>query len=134
MFSFIATISTWTEPGCKDASKDPNAKAKGKDFQNGLSGWCSTKKAGSIFFWFAFGMCPLRVSPSSRLILFEAFWLGTFILAILDWRNGKSNRARDPPFVHPEDPEDFDEDDGTEDHGDNRKSGYSLSPSTYSNP
>lgn len=53
--SFITTISAWTEIGCKDASKDPNAKAGGDDFVNGLPGWCATKKAGSVFFWFAFG-------------------------------------------------------------------------------
>ncbi|KAF7789747.1 hypothetical protein EIP86_000693 [Pleurotus ostreatoroseus] len=118
LIAFITTISAWTEPGCKDASKDPNAKAKGKDFQNGLSGWCSTKKAGAIFFWLAFG-----------------FWLATFILAVLDWRSGKASRPRDPPFVHPEDPEDFDDDDATTGAGDNRKSAYSMSsPTTYSNP
>lgn len=53
--SFITTISAWTEPGCKDATKDPNAKAGGTDFVNGLPGWCSTKKAGAVFFWLTFG-------------------------------------------------------------------------------
>jgi hypothetical protein len=51
---FIVTISAWTEPGCKNPDKDPNAD-KGKDFKNGLSGWCSTKKAGAVFLWLAFG-------------------------------------------------------------------------------
>ena len=54
--SFIVTISAWTQPGCKDASKDPNAEALGDDFKNALPGWCSTKKAAAIFFWFAFGV------------------------------------------------------------------------------
>ena len=63
---FIVTISAWTEPGCKDANKDPNAKAKGDGFKNGLDGWCSTKKAGAIFFWLAFG-------SSLLLLLFVGF-------------------------------------------------------------
>ena len=54
MHRFAVTISAWTEPGCKDPSKDPNA-SKGDGFKNGLDGWCSTKKAGAIFFWLAFG-------------------------------------------------------------------------------
>ncbi|EKM57846.1 uncharacterized protein PHACADRAFT_251725 [Phanerochaete carnosa HHB-10118-sp] len=84
LIAFITTISAWTEPGCKDASKDPNAKAGGDSFVKGLPGWCSTKKAGCVFFWFAFGA-----------------WLGTLTLTLLDWRNGKNSRARDPPFVPP---------------------------------
>lgn len=55
LISFIVTISAWTEPGCKKADNDPNAKL-GDDFKNGLSGWCSTKKAAAIFLWIAFGM------------------------------------------------------------------------------
>ena len=55
-FRFSVTISAWTEPGCKNANNDPNAEAKGDDFVNGLPGWCITKKAGSIFFWLAFGV------------------------------------------------------------------------------
>jgi hypothetical protein len=54
--SFIVTISAFTQPGCKDASKDPHAKEKGKDFQKGLDGWCATKKAASVFLWLAFGV------------------------------------------------------------------------------
>ncbi|OBZ72337.1 hypothetical protein A0H81_07509 [Grifola frondosa] len=83
LISFIVTISAWTEAGCKNADNDPHAD-KGDDFKKGLSGWCSTKKAGAIFFWLAF-----------------IFWLATLTLAILDWRNGKSIRPRDPPFAHP---------------------------------
>lgn len=52
---FIVTISAWTEPGCKNASDDPNAKAKGDGFTAGLPGWCSTKKAGAVFFWLTLG-------------------------------------------------------------------------------
>ena len=48
------TISAWTQKGCKNKDDDPNAD-KGDDFKNGLSNWCTTKKAGAIFFWFAFG-------------------------------------------------------------------------------
>ena len=29
------------------------------------------------------------------------FWCCSLTLTILDWRNGKSSRPRDPPFVHP---------------------------------
>lgn len=53
-FSFIVTISAWTEPGCKDASKDPHA-SLGDSFKKGLGGFCSTKKAAAIFFWLVFG-------------------------------------------------------------------------------
>ena len=51
--SFVTTISAFTEPGCKGASKDPHA-SLGKEFQLELPGWCTTKKAGAFFFWFAF--------------------------------------------------------------------------------
>jgi hypothetical protein len=60
--SFIVTISAWTEPGCKNAANDPHAEALGDDFKAGLPGWCSTKKAGAIFFWFAFGMLYIHLS------------------------------------------------------------------------
>lgn len=53
--SFIVTISAWTEPGCKNAANDPNADRLGDNFKAALPGWCSTKKAGAIFFWLAFG-------------------------------------------------------------------------------
>ncbi|KAJ3481909.1 hypothetical protein NLJ89_g12175 [Agrocybe chaxingu] len=55
LISFIVTISAWTQPGCKNADNDPHAEELGDDFKNGLGGWCSTKKAGAIFFWLAFG-------------------------------------------------------------------------------
>ncbi|KAH7918072.1 hypothetical protein BV22DRAFT_1200103 [Leucogyrophana mollusca] len=100
LIAFIVTISAWTEPGCKNASNDPHAKELGDDFTNALPGWCSTKKAGSIFFWLAFG-----------------FWLASFILLIMDWRAGNltshsRSRQRDPPFTHPdiEEGEELDED------------------------
>jgi hypothetical protein len=59
---FIMTISAWTEPGCKNAANDPNAK-KGDQFKNALAGWCDTKKAGAIFTWLAFSKF-LSCSPS----------------------------------------------------------------------
>ncbi|KAF9463863.1 hypothetical protein BDZ94DRAFT_1257645 [Collybia nuda] len=57
LIAFIVTISAWTQPGCKNPENDPHAgdKDKGDDFKKGLEGWCSTKKAGAIFFWLAFG-------------------------------------------------------------------------------
>lgn len=85
LIAFIVTISAWTEPGCKDANNDPHA-SKGQTYRNDLSGWCSTKKAGGVFFWLTF-----------------VFWLASLILNILDWRNGKSSRPRDQPFTHPTD-------------------------------
>lgn len=115
LVAFITTISAWTEPGCKDASKDPNAKAGGKDFTNGLPGWCSTKKAGAVFFWFTFG-----------------FWLGSFTLVVLDWRSGKATRARDPPFTHPTDePLEMDEEESVFEQP-MRKSTYEQSNSSQS--
>ncbi|KAI0261546.1 hypothetical protein BC834DRAFT_468820 [Gloeopeniophorella convolvens] len=92
LIAFISTISAWTQPGCKDAKKDPHAKDLGDKFTNGLGSWCSTKKAGAIFFWLAFG-----------------FWAASLTLAILDWRKGKGLRPRDPPFQHPTDMEEGDE-------------------------
>jgi len=83
LIAFIVTISAWTEPGCKDASKDPHA-SLGKTFQSALGGWCSTKKAGAVFFWLTF-----------------VFWTASLTLTVLDWRNGKSMGPRDPPFTHP---------------------------------
>lgn len=62
---FIVTISAWTQPGCKNPDNDPHAgdKDKGDEFKKGLEGWCSTKKAGAIFFWLAFGaLNPLILS------------------------------------------------------------------------
>ncbi|KAG6334110.1 hypothetical protein ID866_4972 [Astraeus odoratus] len=85
LIAFITTISAWTEAGCKDASNDPHA-SLGSDFVAGLPGWCSTKKAGSIFFWLAFG-----------------FWLASLGLLIVDWRSGNlTQRPRDPPFRRPD--------------------------------
>jgi len=84
LIAFITTVSAWTEAGCKNAKNDPHAKL-GDDFTNGLGGWCSTKKAGAIFFWLAFG-----------------FWGGTLTLAFQDWRRNKATRPRDPPFEQPE--------------------------------
>ncbi|KAF9470898.1 hypothetical protein BDN70DRAFT_888639 [Pholiota conissans] len=84
LIAFIVTISAWTQPGCKDASKDPHAEANGDDFKKGLPGWCSTKKAGAIFFWFAF-----------------AFWVASAVMLVLDWRSGKLHAHRDPPFQRP---------------------------------
>ncbi|KZT29962.1 hypothetical protein NEOLEDRAFT_1084894 [Neolentinus lepideus HHB14362 ss-1] len=92
LIAFIVTISAWTEPGCKNAKNDPNAKKGGDDFVNGLPGWCSTKKAGAIFFWLAFG-----------------FWSASLILTFLDWRSGRSLRPKDPPFQPPAEDLDYDD-------------------------
>ncbi|KAI0806056.1 hypothetical protein BC629DRAFT_1484793 [Irpex lacteus] len=107
LISFITTISAWTEPGCKDASKDPHEQEGGDSFVKGLPGWCSTKKAGSVFFWLAF-----------------VFWLASLVLVFLDFRNGKTRRARDPPFTHPEEPTDLDDEESMLEHPASRKSTY----------
>jgi len=100
LLAFITTISAWTEAGCKDPSKDPNA-SKGDDFKNGLSDWCNTKKAGAMFFWFA-AIC----------------WVAIFIMRVLDWRSGKSGLPRrDPNFNPPSQMyahEEFEDDDDEE--------------------
>jgi len=83
LISFITTISAWTEAGCQDPTKDPN-EGLGKDFQSALPGWCRTKKAGAAFFWMAF-----------------CVWLFTLILAIVEWRQVRLTRPKDPPFTHP---------------------------------
>ncbi|KAF8899881.1 hypothetical protein CPB84DRAFT_1815505 [Gymnopilus junonius] len=85
LIAFIVTISAWTEPGCKNAANDPNAEKLGDNFKNALPGWCSTKKAGAIFFWLAFGC-----------------WLASLVLLVLDWRAGKLSVSRDPPFQRPQ--------------------------------
>jgi len=82
--SFIVTISAFTEPGCKNPDNDPHAKL-GDDFKNGLSGWCDTKKAGAIFLW-----------------LTTVAWIASAVHTFFEWRSGKRTRARDPPFIHPE--------------------------------
>jgi len=85
LISFITTISAFTEPGCKNPANDPHAKL-GKQFQAELEGWCQTKKAGSIFFWFAF-----------------ISWGATFAIILKEWRQGKVRgpRPKDPPFTNP---------------------------------
>ncbi|KZS92381.1 hypothetical protein SISNIDRAFT_486422 [Sistotremastrum niveocremeum HHB9708] len=91
LISLITTISAWTEPGCKDPTKDPSAgEHKDDGFVSGLSGWCTTKKAGAVFFWLA-----------------TIFWICTSVQVILEWRSGKTIRPRDPPFAHPEDAEGY---------------------------
>ncbi|KAJ7650643.1 hypothetical protein FB45DRAFT_888352 [Roridomyces roridus] len=86
LIAFATTISAFTQPGCKNADNDPHA-SLGDDFKKGLGGWCSTKKAGAIFFWGAF-----------------VFWGASLVLLVLDWRSGKlhAHTARDPPFTHPQ--------------------------------
>jgi hypothetical protein len=87
LIAFITTISAFTQPGCSDPNKDPHA-SKGDQFKKELPGWCSTKRAGSIFFWLAF-----------------MFWGASLGLLYRDWRNGNLKasppKPRDPPFTHP---------------------------------
>ncbi|KAJ7454820.1 hypothetical protein FB451DRAFT_1279482 [Mycena latifolia] len=121
LIAFATTISAFTEAGCKDASKDPNA-GKGDDFVAALPGWCSTKKAGAVFFWGAF-----------------IFWTASLVLLILDWRSGKlhTSHPRDPPFTHPQQEAtefemDYDPDEDDYQHiPPARRPTASESPSTY---
>ncbi|KAG1781804.1 hypothetical protein EV702DRAFT_1073515 [Suillus placidus] len=84
LIAFVTTISAWTEAGCKNAVNDPHA-SLGDAFTSALPGWCSTKKAGAIFFWLTFG-----------------FWLASLILLIIDWRSGNlTSPPRDTPFTRP---------------------------------
>lgn len=109
MQSFITTISVWSQAGCKNPKNDPHAKELGDSFTDGLSGWCSTKKAGAIFFWLAFGEF-LRVEWISIAKLFNAvFWGGSLTLTFLEWRKNRASRPRDPPFEQPPDGEEGDE-------------------------
>jgi len=52
--ALLTTISAFTEPGCISPMMDPHALENGALFTNGLPGWCTTKKAGAIFFLFVF--------------------------------------------------------------------------------
>ncbi|KAG8924888.1 hypothetical protein FRC00_004572 [Tulasnella sp. 408] len=82
----VESPDPFTQPGCKDAKKDPHQDL-GDQFQLELGGWCQTKKAGSIFFWLAF-----------------VSWAATFAVVLKEWREGKVRgiaRPRDPPFTAP---------------------------------
>ncbi|KAF8882542.1 hypothetical protein BD779DRAFT_1496283 [Infundibulicybe gibba] len=110
LIAFIVTISAWTQPGCKNAENDPN-KSKGKDFVRDLPGWCSTKKAAAIFFWFAF-----------------AFWAASFIFLIFAWRSGKLHAPRDPPFTAPHH---IDDDADLEDDADAESAYHHIPPTRH---
>ncbi|KAK2463495.1 hypothetical protein APHAL10511_004581 [Amanita phalloides] len=84
LIAFITTISAWTEPGCKNPANDPHA-SNGDAFQNELSGWCNTKKAGAVFFWLTF-----------------VFWTASLGLLFHYWRTGRLNVSRDPTFIPPQ--------------------------------
>ncbi|KAF8733994.1 Membrane-associating domain, partial [Rhizoctonia solani] len=88
LISFVTTISAFTQAGCKNPDNDPNA-GLGDTYKQQLKGWCSTKKAGAVFFWLAF-----------------AAWVATFVVAVLEWRSGKMrgsrrNTGREEGFVPP---------------------------------
>jgi hypothetical protein len=107
LIAFVTTISAWTEAGCKNAANDPHA-SLGDAFTSALPGWCSTKKAGAIFFWLAFG-----------------FWLASFILLIIDWRSGNlTSPPRDTPFTRP----DVDVEEGEEVEEVEEEDGHSYQP------
>jgi len=102
LVSFITTISAWTQPGCKNKDNDPNA-SKGDDFKNGLDGWCSTKKAGAVFFW-----------------LSTISWVATMVFLVLEWRSGKSTLKRDPNFNPPSQMRAHEDDDDDDDDEESR--------------
>ena len=73
------------------SNEDPNAKL-GKDFQNGLSGFCSTKKAAAIFFWLVFGQsCSTGIG---RLTLTCA---GSVLVLLVDLDHPQLAEQQDPP-------------------------------------
>ncbi|KAF9000732.1 hypothetical protein BDQ17DRAFT_664843 [Cyathus striatus] len=104
LIAFIVTISAWTQPGCKNPDNDPHSEDLGDDFKSGLPGWCNTKKAAAIFFWLAF-----------------ASWVASVIILVLDWRNGRLNAPRDPPFTAPSVTHD-------EEEGEEEEEGYTSIP------
>lgn len=109
LIAFVTTISAWTEAGCKNAANDPHA-SLGDAFTSALPGWCSTKKAGAIFFWLGFG-----------------FWLASFILLIIDWRSGNlTTPPRDPPFTRPA--VDIEEGEEVEEVEEEEEGGHSYQP------
>ncbi|KAB5596208.1 Membrane-associating domain containing protein [Ceratobasidium theobromae] len=88
LISFVTTISAFTQAGCKNPDNDPHA-SLGDTYKTQLKGWCTTKKAGAVFFWFAF-----------------ASWVATFVVAVLEWRSGnmrgsRRNNGREESFVPP---------------------------------
>lgn len=68
---------------------------------------------------------------------FLVFWGCSLTLTVLDWRNGKTSRPRDPPFVHPVETaegsiyERADDRDDDEDYEEARKP-YTDTSNTYS--
>jgi len=128
LIAFITTISAWTQPGCKNADSDPHAKDRPDGFKNGLPGWCSTKKAGAIFFWLAF-----------------VFWFASLALLLMDWRSGKLLVGpRDPPFtpqvIHDEEVGDDEDDESPYTHVPPASTTYTQTTATptqyntYENP
>ena len=72
---------------------------------------------------------------------FIVFWCCSLTLTILDWRNGKSSRPRDPPFTHPveqsegsiyERADDHDEDEVSDEEAGHKP--YSDNANSYSSP
>jgi len=116
LIAFITTISAWTQPGCKDASKDPHAGDRDDGFKNGLPDWCSTKRAGAVFFWLGF-IC----------------WTASFVFTVMDWRAGKASRPRDPPFTRPAEVDDYD-DAADEESAYNRPVGHRDSTIDHARP
>ena len=117
--------SAWTEPGCKNANNDPNAKNGGDAYKKALPGWCQTKKAGCIFFWLSTSEPATHETSwkTAECLMFNelystlVFWIASFVLVVLDWREGRpvlgaglrttssglgpNPKPRDPPFLRP---------------------------------
>lgn len=49
---------------------------------------------------------PFLTSRVSLTHILQVFWACTFVLTVMDWRNGKGRAPRDPPFTHPTDADD----------------------------
>lgn len=134
--------TAFTGKGCKDPKLDPHAEL-GDAFQKGLTSWCRTKKAASIFFWISFGK---GISLSRRGFASEihlelarpALWASLLVMSILAWRRtrytlagngsgsdgerGGGGKVKDRPFKPPVTVDDFStkedeaDDDDADDH------------------
>lgn len=69
-------------------------------------------------------VCQLKRITLQFLIVFTVFWVASIVLVFLDFRNGKTSRPRDPPFTHPEDTTDLDDEESMLEHPASRKSTY----------
>ncbi|CDZ96593.1 hypothetical protein [Phaffia rhodozyma] len=83
ILAMATTVSVFSEKGCKDSSNDPHADL-GDAYTAGLTSWCRTKRAGSIFFWLSL-----------------AGWGGLLGLAFLGLYAARRKHQKEAGFVPP---------------------------------